>query len=45
MPLCVVIAVERAMPRLACIDFPGALHHVMARGIERRASLRDDARA
>ena len=33
------------MPRLARIDVPGALHHVMARGIERRAIFRDDARA
>ena len=33
------------MLRLARIDFPGALHHVMARGIERRAIFRDDARA
>jgi len=31
MPLCVTLAVGRAMPRLARIDFPGALHHVMAR--------------
>ena len=30
------------MPRLARIDFPGALHHVMARGIERREIFRDD---
>ena len=31
------------MPRLPRIDFPGALHHVMARGIERREIFRDDA--
>jgi REP element-mobilizing transposase RayT len=31
------------MPRLTRIDYPGALHHVMARGIERRAIFRDDA--
>ncbi len=31
------------MPRRARLDFPGALHHVMARGIERREIFRDDA--
>ncbi len=30
------------MPRQARIDFPGALHHVMARGIERRLIFADD---
>ena len=30
------------MPRSARLDAPGALHHVMARGIERRALCRSD---
>ena len=30
------------MPRLARIDAPGVLHHVMIRGIERRNIFRDD---
>ncbi len=30
------------MPRKSRIDAPGALHHVIARGIERRAIFRDD---
>lgn len=30
------------MPRRARVDFPGALQHVMARGIERRAIFLDD---
>ncbi len=30
------------VPRQARIDFPGALHHVMARGIERRQIFADD---
>ena len=30
------------MPRKARIDAPGALHHVIARGIERRKIFRDD---
>jgi hypothetical protein len=30
------------MPRKARIDAPGALHHIMLRGIERRAIVRDD---
>ncbi len=30
------------MPRKARIDAPGALHHVMARGIDRRGIFRDD---
>jgi len=30
------------MPRAARLDFPGAMHHVIARGIERRSILRDD---
>ncbi|MEK7271020.1 MAG: transposase [Planctomycetota bacterium] len=30
------------MPRLARIDAPGALHHVIARGMERREIFRDD---
>ena len=31
------------MPRQPRLDAPGALHHVMVRGIERRAIFRDDA--
>ncbi len=31
------------MPRLARLDVPGALHHVIGRGIERRSIVRDDA--
>jgi len=31
------------MPRLARLDAPGVLHHVMVRGLERRAIFRDDA--
>jgi hypothetical protein len=34
---------EMLMPRRACIDAPGALHHAMCRGIERRMIYRDDA--
>ena len=30
------------MPRMARIDAPGALHHVIARGIERRKIFQDD---
>lgn len=30
------------MPRQARIDSPGALHHVMCRGIERRKIFLDD---
>ena len=30
------------MPRTGRLDAPGALHHVMARGIERREIFRDD---
>ena len=30
------------MPRLARLDAPGILHHVMIRGIERRKIFRDD---
>ena len=30
------------MPRQARLDAPGALQHVMARGIERREIFRDD---
>ena len=30
------------MPRLARLDAPGALHHVICRGIERRPLVRDD---
>ena len=31
------------MPRKARIDAPGALHHIIARGIERRKIFKDDA--
>ena len=31
------------MPRRARIDAPGALHHIIARGIERRSIFEDDA--
>ena len=31
------------MPRQARLDAPGTLHHVMLRGIERRAIVTDDA--
>ncbi len=31
------------MPMQARIDAPGALHHVIARGIERKEIFRDDA--
>ena len=30
------------MPRKARIDAPGALHHIIARGIERRKIFYDD---
>jgi putative transposase len=30
------------MPRNARIDAPGALHHIIVRGIERRKIFRDD---
>jgi hypothetical protein len=30
------------MPRKARLDAPGALHHIIARGIERRKIFRDD---
>ena len=31
-----------SMPRSARIDAPGALHHIMVRGIERRVIFRDN---
>lgn len=31
------------MPRKARLDAPGALHHIMVRGIERRKIFRDDS--
>ncbi len=31
------------MPRKARIDFPGALHHIMVRGIERYPIFADDS--
>ena len=30
------------MPRKSRIDVPGALHHIIARGIERKAVFQDD---
>jgi len=30
------------MPRQACLDVPGALHHVIGRGIERGGIFQDD---
>jgi len=30
------------MPRLARLDSPGVLHHIMIRGIERRKIFRDN---
>ena len=30
------------MPRLARLDVPGVLHHIIIRGIERRKIFRDD---
>ena len=30
------------MPRLARLDAPGVLHHIMIRGIERRKIFRND---
>jgi len=30
------------MPRLAGLDVPGVLHHIMIRGIERRKIFRDN---
>ena len=30
------------MPRLARLDAPGVLHHIIVRGIERRVIFRDD---
>jgi REP element-mobilizing transposase RayT len=33
---------QKDMPRQSRIDAPGALHHVIARGIERREIFRDD---
>ena len=35
-------AIFRDMPRKARIDAPGALHHLIVRGIERRKIFRDD---
>ena len=32
-----------AMPRQSRIDAPGALHHVIIRGIKRKAIFKDDA--
>ena len=31
------------MPRKARIDAPGALHHIIIRGIERKAIFKDDS--
>jgi hypothetical protein len=35
------IRYEKAMPRNARIDAPGALHHIIIRGIERKAIFKD----
>ena len=35
-------AMEDCMPRHARIDTPGALHHIIIRGIERRRIFSDD---
>jgi putative transposase len=46
MYLCVSILAELGtgsnMPRRARIDAPGALHHIICRGIERRVIFQDD---
>jgi len=39
---CVTVVPVPAMPRGARLDAPGALHHVMVRGIERGLLFRDD---
>jgi len=36
------MAYASSMPRLARLDAPGVLHHVICRGIERRPIVRDD---
>ena len=33
---------KRNMPRQARIDYPGALHHIIGRGIERRSIFKKD---
>ena len=38
-----MIIMATAMPRQSRIDAPGALHHVIIRGIERKAIFKDDA--
>jgi hypothetical protein len=35
-------AETQIMPRLAKLDAPGVLHHVMGRGIEKRKIFRND---
>jgi hypothetical protein len=37
-----IAGILRAMPRQARLDAPDTLHHVMVRGLERRAIFRDD---
>ncbi len=34
---------KRYMPRRSRIDAPGALHHIIVRGIERKTIFKDDA--
>ena len=38
-----MIIMVTAMPRQSRIDAPGALHHVIIRGIKRKAIFKDDA--
>ncbi len=38
----ILIGYFTIMPRKACIDAPGALHHIIVRGIERRKINLDD---
>jgi putative transposase len=37
-----ILDIDKSMPRKARIDAAGALHHIMARGIEKRAIFYDD---
>ena len=38
-----MIIMVTAMPRQSRIEAPGALHHVIIRGIKRKAIFKDDA--
>ncbi len=33
---------EKALPRQARLDYPGTMHHVIVRGIEKKRILRDE---